>query len=129
MTDVIHMNTVTLHLLASLTLSAHVTEIKTRPSFNNDNQAVNKFPIETALLNIYSKECIDILSVIIEDEPTVIETKVIPKGTMVFNNQWVQSASISNCYSIHTQEELLGNKASYSYSTADGIKTISYGSE
>ena len=35
----------------------------------------------------------------------------------------------SNCYSIDTQGELLSSKSSYSYSTMEGVKTISYISE
>lgn len=244
MKEVTHMKRVALYLLASLLLNAHAADIKNIPSFDNTDEVVNQFPVEKALLNIYNKERIDILSVIIEGEPTVIETKVIPTGTTIFNNQRVQSASTShviksakpaniekvadskitsiyyftlkplkfygftnslkdyaittqtanipkvasigdssdfaidniytdssqktristytktwalsrasnstawlcidtsadllsddpnnttsNCYSMNTQGELLGNKASYSYSTAEGIKTISYGSE
>lgn len=231
------MKTLGLLIVAGITSSANAADIKTSPSFDNTDQVVNQFPVETALFNIYNKERIDILSVIIEGEPTIIETTVIPKGTTVFNNHWVQSAATShlitsakeadfeiasiyyftlnplkfygftnslddyaittqtasipkiasigdssefaidniytdsrqdtrisnytktwalsrasndtawlcintsanllwddpnnttsNCYSINIQGELLGNKTSYSYSTEEGIKTISYSS-
>lgn len=238
------MKILVLLIVSGLPLNTYAADIKNSPLFDNPDEVVNQFPVETALLNIYSKERIDVLSVIIEGEPTVIETRVIPKGKTVFNNHWVQSASTShvvksakpaniekvadskitsiyyftskplkfygftnslddyaittqtanipkvasisdssdfaidniytdssqktristytktwalsrasnntawlcintsanllsddpnnttsNCYSINTQGELLGSKSSYSYSTTEGIKTISYGSE
>lgn len=238
MKELIHIKAAAACLLASLALSAHAAEIKTSSSFDNADQVVNQFPVETAMINIYSKKRLDTLSVLIEGEPTVIKTRVMPKENTIFNRHQVRSAATShllssakeadfeitsiyyftlnplkfygftdsldnyaittqtadipklasvgdssefaidsiytdssqdtrlstytktwalsrasndtawlcidtsadlisgdpnnttsNCYSINTQGKLLDNKSSYSYSTIEGVKTISYGSE
>ena len=232
------MKTLGLLILIGLSVSAHAVDAKTSSSFDNINQMMNQFPVETAMANIYSQERLETLSVIIEGEPTVIKTRVIPKENTMFNNDKVRSAATShlitsakeadfeitstyyftlnplkfygftnnlddyaittqtadipklanigdssefavdniytdstqntrfstytktwalsrannntawlcidtsadllsddpdnttsNCYSIDTQGELLSSKSSYSYSTIEGVKTISYISE
>lgn len=79
-------------LLASLISSACTTAINTEITSNNSNQTVTEFPVETALLNIYTKARTDKLIQANDNQNTVLEIKVVPKGKMTFNNQQVQGA-------------------------------------
>lgn len=104
------MKTVTFCLLASLVLSAHAAEIKTNSSLDDTDQVVNQFPVETALLNIYTKESSRTLSAIVYGHKELIEIKVTPKGKLTFENILVQGAEqrFTYRYDDETIEESVG---------------------
>lgn len=88
------MKTIALCLLASLALSACTTAINTEITSNNSNQTVIEFPVETAMINIYTETRSEDLSTVVYDLKMAKEFTVMPKGTTVFNNQQVQSAEV-----------------------------------
>lgn len=90
------MKTLGLLICAGLSLSAHAVEIKTSSSFDKVGQMVNQFPVETAMVNIYNQKRSETLSVVIEGEPTIIKTRVIPKENTIFDNHKVRSAATSH---------------------------------
>ena len=88
------MKTIALCLLASLALSACTTAINTEITSNNSNQTVIEFPVETAMINIYTETRSEDLSTVMYDLKMAKEFTVMPKGKTVFNNQQVQSAEV-----------------------------------
>lgn len=85
-----------LYLLVGLGLSACAGGMTTGGSINNNvkQNVVTQYPVETALLNIYTKP----RSVTLYDEADLqskaIEFVVVPKGPTIFEGKQVQSAEI-----------------------------------
>ena len=83
-----------LYIVAGLSLNACVTINVPMGSTDTSNhkRIVTQYPVETALLNIYTKARTKTLIKANDDQNTVFEMKVVPKGEAVFDNQKVQSA-------------------------------------
>ena len=78
---------------AGLLLSACASGISGGMTINtNSNKIVTQYPVETALLNIYTKAYSDRLYTLIDDQLVVVDTQITPKGVMDFNNKQVQGA-------------------------------------
>lgn len=88
------MKTVAFYLLASLALSACTTAMNTGMTSNNSNQTVTEFPVETAMINIYTKAHSERLSAVVYSLKMGADFTVTPKGTSVFNDEQVQSAEV-----------------------------------
>ena len=72
-------------------------------STGNSNSMVTNYPIETALLNIYTKARSDTLTAVIGNQTASAEIKVTPKGNMVFNNKSVQGSEINTLNKVNNQ--------------------------
>jgi len=80
----------------SLSLSACVT-INGAPMGTGDNSNTNatEYPIETAMLNIYTKARSDQLMAMVDGQTAMADIKVTPKGAALFNSNQVQGSQIS----------------------------------
>ena len=93
-------------MLAALSLSACTTDGTNKGVVNKPLQihkVVTHYPVETAILNVYTRAYSDQLYTMIDEELVVIDTKVTPKGAMVFNNQQVQGAEMVTTTTVNDQ--------------------------
>ena len=100
------MESLGLCILAVLSLGACTTGVSNNSVLNKPNQThkvVTHYPVETAMLNVYTRAYSDQLYTLINEELVVINTKVTPKGTMVFNNKQVKAAEIVAITTINDQ--------------------------
>lgn len=97
------MKTLGLCLLAVLSLSACTTGVNNSVVMNTPNRVVTHYPIETAMLNVYTRAYSDQLYTMVNEQLVVINTEVTPKGTMVFNNQQVQGAEMVAITTVNDQ--------------------------
>ncbi len=87
-----------------LSLSACVT-INGAPTgtTGSTNNAVAKYPVETAMLNIYTKARSAKLMAMVDGQMASAEIKVTPKGSMLFNGKSVQGGEISTINTLSGQ--------------------------
>ena len=100
------MESLGLCILAVLSLGACTTGVSNNAVLNKLNQThkvVTHYPVETAMLNVYTREYSDQLYTLIDEQLVVIDTKVTPKGAMVFNNQQVQAAEMVAITTVNDQ--------------------------
>lgn len=102
------MKTLGLCVLAGLSLSACATGngIQNGTGSNgamNNGNAVTQYPIEAAMLNIYTKERNQKLVAMVNDQNVSAEIKVTPKGRMVFNNKPVEGAEVNTINKLNNQ--------------------------
>ena len=100
------MESLGLCILAVLSLGACTTGVSNNAVLNKLNQThkvVTHYPVETAMLNVYTREYSDQLYTLIDEQLVVIDTKVTPKGAMVFNNQQVQGAEMVAITTVNDQ--------------------------
>ena len=98
------MKTLALAVVSGLSLSACVT-INTPMNgtgSNNDN-VVTQYPVETAFLNIYTKERNQKLVAVVDNRNIIADIKVRPKGAMLFNGKQVQGAEVSTLTTSNNQ--------------------------
>ncbi|MEN2752500.1 hypothetical protein AAIR29_12750 [Psychrobacter sp. FBL11] len=94
------MKTLGLYMIAGLGLSACASGISggttanTNPS-DNPNNIVTQYPVETAMLNIYTKQRSARLVGTVDNQSVSADIEVTPKGRVLFNNKAVQSAEIN----------------------------------
>lgn len=82
-------------IVAGLSLSACATGMNSGTTTGNANQVVTQYPVETAILNIYTKERNQQLAAVVGNQNISAEIKVTPKGNMLFNNKQVQGSEIN----------------------------------
>lgn len=97
------MKTLGLCMLAVLSLSACATGVNNSVVMNMPNKIITHYPIETAMLNVYTRAYSDQLYTLIDEDLVVVNTKVTPKGAMVFNNKRVQGAEMVTTTTINDQ--------------------------
>lgn len=100
------MKTLGLFILAALSLSACTTDVSNKAIANKPLQihkAITQYPVETAILNVYTRVYSDQLYTLVDEQLVVINTKVTPKGAMVFNNQQVQGAEMVAITTVNDQ--------------------------
>lgn len=93
-------------ILAALSLSACTTDVSNNAIVNKPLQihkVVTQYPVETAILNVYTRAYSDQLYTLVDEQLVVINTNVTPKGAMVFNNQHVQGAEMVAITTINDQ--------------------------
>lgn len=106
-------------IITRVTLSACTTAMNTGITSNNGSQTVTEFPVETALLNIYTKESSRILSAMVYGHKESIEIKLKPKAAMVFENKPVQGAEQRFTY--RYDEVVIEESVGINYFTLDPL--------
>ncbi|WP_201509379.1 hypothetical protein [Psychrobacter alimentarius] len=97
------MKTLGLCTLAALSLSACATGMTGGTTGNTQNNVVTQYPVETAMLNIYTKARSDKLMTTIGNQNASAEINVTPKGRMMFNNKAVQGAEVNTINKVNNQ--------------------------
>ena len=97
------MKTLGLFTLAALGLSACATSTNNSVVMNTPNKVVTQYPVETAILNVYTRVYSDQLYTLVDEQLVVINTKVTPKGVVVFNNRQVQGAEMVAITTVNDQ--------------------------
>lgn len=119
------MKTLSLCILAGLSLSACATGnanqngATNNGSNNGSNNTVTQYPVEAAMLNIYTKERSQKLMGTIDGQNVSAEIKVTPKGPMVFNNKKVQGAEINTINKLNNQ--ITGQSVAINYFTQNPL--------
>ena len=114
------MKVLALIAVVALGLSACTTMNNDVITPNKSNQIVTQYPVETALLNIYTKARTDTLIQANDNQNTVLEIKVVPKGKMTFNNQQAQGAETA--YTIKSDGIIDQQLISINYNTLNPAK-------
>ena len=96
------MKTLGLCIAAGLSLSACVT-INAPMSSNGSENIVTQYPVETAMLNIYTKQRSEQLVAIVDNQSISADIQVTPKGSMRFNNKTVQGAEVNAINRVNNQ--------------------------
>ena len=97
------MKTLALCIATGLSLSACVTISAPMGSTNPYENTVTQYPIETAMLNIYTKARSEQLVATVNNQRLSADIQVTPKGSMRFNNKMVQGAQISTVNKVNSQ--------------------------
>lgn len=91
-------------MIAGLGLSACATGMNGAATGNtNQNNVVTQYPIEAAMLNIYTKARSEKLMAVVGNQSASADIKVTPKGRMMFNNKQVQGAEISTVNKVNNR--------------------------
>lgn len=91
-------------MVAGLGLSACATGMNGDATGNtNQNNVVTQYPIEAAMLNIYTKARSEKLMAVVGNQSASADIKVTPKGRMMFNNKQVQGAEISTVNKVNNR--------------------------
>ena len=69
----------------------------------NSNNIVTKYPVETAMLNIYTKQRSENLVAVVGNQSVAADIQVTPKGSMRFNNKMVQGTEINTINKVNNQ--------------------------
>ena len=72
-------------------------------SNNHSNNIVTQYPVEAAMLNIYTKARSQSLVASVGNQTASADIKVTPKGSMVFNNKQVQGAEVNTINKVNNQ--------------------------
>lgn len=72
-------------------------------SNNHPNTIVTQYPVEAAMLNIYTKARSQKLVASVGNQTASADIKVTPKGSMVFNNKQVQGAEVNTINKVNNQ--------------------------
>ena len=87
----------------SVGLSACAGGINGGTTADNSNNIVTQYPIEAAMLNIYTKARSQSLVATVGNQTASADIKVTPKGSMVFNNKQVQGAEVNTINKVNNQ--------------------------
>lgn len=97
------MKTLGLCIVAGLGLSACASGMNGGTTGNTQNNVVTQYPVETAMLNIYTKARSESLVATVGNQSASADIKVTPKGRMTFNNKTVQGAEIGTINKVNNQ--------------------------
>lgn len=70
---------------------------------NTGQNIVTQFPVEAAILNIYTKSRSESLTAIVGNQTMTADVRVIPKGNVSFNNRAVKAADVSTINKMNNQ--------------------------
>ena len=87
----------------SVGLSACAGGINGGTTADNSNNIVTQYPVEAAMLNIYTKARSQSLVATVGNQTASADIKVTPKGSMVFNNKQVQGAEVNTINKVNNQ--------------------------
>jgi len=87
----------------SVGLSACAGGINGGTTADNSNNIVTQYPVEAAMLNIYTKAHSQNLVATVGNQTASADIKVTPKGSMVFNNKQVQGAEVNTINKVNNQ--------------------------
>lgn len=114
------MKTLGFCVAAGLLLSACASGISSEMTINtNSNKIVTQYPVEAALLNIYTRAYSDRLYTLIDDQLFVVDTQITPKGVMDFDNKQVQGAEAVATTIVNDQ--VVDKSVSINYFTLDPL--------
>lgn len=82
---------------------------------NSGQNMVSQFPVETAILNIYTQSRSETLTANVGNKTMTADIRVTPKGNMRFNNRTVQAAEISTINKMNGQ--VINRSAATNYFT------------
>lgn len=102
-----------LAMAVALSLSACVSMNNGSVNPNNPNAVVTQYPVETAMLNIYTKARSQVLTSTIDGQKVTAEVRVTPKGAMSFNGKQLQGAEVNTLNK--TNNQLTNQSASINY--------------
>ncbi|WP_440454889.1 hypothetical protein [Psychrobacter sp. ASPA161_9] len=98
------MKTLGLCIAAGLGLSACAGGMNGGTTGNtNQNNIVTQYPVEAAMLNIYTKQRSDKLVAAVGNQSLSADIQVMPKGSMRFNNKSVQGTEINTINKMNNQ--------------------------
>lgn len=98
------MKTLGLCILAGLGLSACASGMNGGTTGNtNQNNMVTQYPVEAAMLNIYTKARSQNLVAVVGNQSASADIQVTPKGNMRFNNKSVQGAEVNTINKVNNQ--------------------------
>ena len=86
----------------------------------NTGPIVTQYPVETALLNIYTRSRSETLYAVEDDQQIVSEIRVTPKGVMNFDGKSLQAAETS--YVISWDGEVVSESKSLNYFTLNPVR-------
>ena len=86
----------------------------------NTGPIVTQYPVETALLNIYTRSRSETLYAVEDDQQIVSEIRVTPKGAMSFDGKSLQAAETS--YVISWDGEVVSESKSLNYFTLNPVR-------
>jgi len=89
-------------IAVGLSLSA-CASMNNGTAVGNTGNVVTEYPVEAAMLNIYTKERSQKLMAVVDNQNISAEIKVTPKGSMVFNGKQVQGAEINTINKLNNQ--------------------------
>ena len=87
----------------SVGLSACAGGINGGTTADNSNNIVTQYPVEAAMLNIYTKAHSQSLVATVGNQTASADIKVTPKGSTVFNNKQVQGAEVNTINKVNNQ--------------------------
>ncbi len=108
-----------LGIAVALSLSACASMNNGSVNPNSPNQMVTQYPVETAFLNIYTKERSQTLEAVVNNQTASAQIQVTPKGNMVFNNKQVQGSEIKTTNKINNQ--IANQSAAINYFTLNPL--------
>ena len=85
----------------------------------NQNTIVTQYPVEAAMLNIYTKARSHSLVASVSDQTASADITVTPKGNMVFNNKQVQAAEVNTINKVNNQ--ITNQSVAINYFTANPL--------
>ena len=101
------MKTLGLCVVAGLGLSACASGISGGTTVNNQNNDIDKvvtqYPVETAMLNIYTKQRSEKLVAIVGNQSASAAIQITPKGSIQFNNKAVQGAEVNTINKVNNR--------------------------
>ena len=86
---------------------------------NNPNTVVTQYPVEAAMLNIYTKTRSETLHAVIDNQKATAEIQVTPKGSMRFGNKRVQGAEVNTINKMNDQ--VTAQSVAINYFTLDPL--------
>lgn len=111
------MKTLGLCILAGLGLSACASGMN--GGTTNSNNVVTQYPVETALINIYTKARSESLVATVGNQSASADIKVTPKGQMTYNNKTVQGTEINTINKVNNQ--VTNQSVAINYFTVDPL--------
>ncbi|MBF0659331.1 hypothetical protein IPZ60_11325 [Psychrobacter sp. NG25] len=101
------MKTLGLCIIAGLGLSACASSMNNGTMGNNQNNDTDKivmqYPIETAMLNIYTKQRSEKLVAIVGNQSASADIQITPKGSIQFNNKAVQGTEVNTINKVNNR--------------------------
>ncbi|MDN3442564.1 hypothetical protein QL898_13085 [Psychrobacter sp. APC 3279] len=86
---------------------------------NSSDKVVTQYPVETALLNIYTKQRSEKLVATVGGQSVAADIQITPKGSMRFNNKMVQGAEVSTISTVNQQ--ITDQSVAINYFTLDPL--------
>lgn len=90
----------------------------------NSGKVITQYPVETAILNIYTKQRSEQLRATVNNRNIVADIRVTPKGAMLFNGKQVQGAEFNT--TTKSNNQLIDQSVSINYFTLNPLVFYGY---